>query len=162
VATYGRWRVETDVDNVASVSITGPYSFAKTAGPPHLSMRDRGLTFAGNGHRGVCLAFREPVRGIEPLGLLRHPGLTVTVEDPEALVAELERRGVWRADVLDAHEEQVAEDALHTAPTSTLRRLASDRGIAGSSSLSHDELVAALEPQLDPERLEGEDRTSGG
>ena len=34
----------------------------------------------------VCLRLREPVPGIEPTGLLRHPGVTVTVADPDELV----------------------------------------------------------------------------
>jgi hypothetical protein len=154
VATYGPWRVESDVDNIASVSITGPYSFLKTAGPPHLSLRDGGISFAGTGGPGVCLEFHRPVRGIEPLGLLRHRGLTVTVADPEALVAQLEALGVRRGGVLAPAQEQVSEDALHTATTSTLRRLASERGIEGATSLSHQELVDALEPQIDPELAE--------
>ena len=50
---------------------------------------DRGLTFATNGDRGVCIKFHRSVRGIAPLGLLRHPALTVTVEDVDGLVARL-------------------------------------------------------------------------
>ena len=60
--------------------------FVKTAGPAHLSLADRGLTFATNGDRGVCLIMREPVSGIDPFGLLRHPNLTVTVADCDGLV----------------------------------------------------------------------------
>jgi hypothetical protein len=63
----------------------------KVLGPPHLSFRDRGLTFATNQERGVCVRFHEPVAGIDPRGWIRHPGLTVTVEDPEALIAAIER-----------------------------------------------------------------------
>lgn len=63
------------------MSITGPYRFVKTAGPAHLSLTDRGLTFATNGDRGVCLAMVEPVRGIDLFGLLPHPNLTLTVAD---------------------------------------------------------------------------------
>jgi hypothetical protein len=77
--------VETALDNVVDVSVTGPYRFVKTAGPAHLSLADRGLTFATNGDRGVCLTMREPIRGIDPFGLLRHPNLTVTVADCDGL-----------------------------------------------------------------------------
>jgi hypothetical protein len=85
VARYGRWYVETDLDNVAAVAVTGPYRAPKTVGPAHLSLVDRGLTFASNDDRGVCIRFREPVRGIEPFGVVRHPALTVTVAEPDAL-----------------------------------------------------------------------------
>jgi len=67
------------------VSITGPYTFVKTAGPAHLSLADRGLTFATNGDRGVCLMMGEPIPGIDPFGLLRHPNLTLTVADCDGL-----------------------------------------------------------------------------
>ncbi|GAB3213419.1 hypothetical protein GCM10027294_44760 [Marinactinospora endophytica] len=49
----------------------------------------RGLTLGGNAERGVCLLLRVPVRGIEPLGLVRHRGVTLTVERPEELVRAL-------------------------------------------------------------------------
>jgi len=84
-ARFGPWQVQTALDNVADVSITGPYTFVKTAGPAHLSLADRGLTFATNGHRGVCLILRDPIPGIDPFGLLRHPNLTLTVADCEGL-----------------------------------------------------------------------------
>ncbi|MHB8690407.1 MAG: hypothetical protein ACYDHH_04110 [Solirubrobacteraceae bacterium] len=80
------------MSNVAGVDITGPYAFVKTAGPARLAVTDRGLTFASNGDRGVLITFRESVRGLEPLGLLRHPELTVTVDDVDALAALLRAR----------------------------------------------------------------------
>jgi hypothetical protein len=63
----------------------GPYGLVKTAGPAHLSFADRGLTFASNGDRGVCIRFREPVPGISPTRQPLHPALTVTVADVEGL-----------------------------------------------------------------------------
>jgi hypothetical protein len=86
-ARYGRWRVITQLDNVAAVEVTGPYRFIKTAGPPRLGITDLGLTFASNGDRGVLLSFRDRVSGLAPL---RHSELTVTVAEPEEL-AELIR-----------------------------------------------------------------------
>jgi hypothetical protein len=80
-ARFGPWRVRTPTANISSVERTGPYAFVKTAGPPHLGWTDRGLTFATNGTVGLLLCFREPVAGIEPFGLVRHPELTVTVRD---------------------------------------------------------------------------------
>jgi hypothetical protein len=90
-ARFGPWRVRTALDNVADASVTGPYSIPKTIGPARLSFKDRGLTFATNTHRGVCISFRKPVVGLDPFGLLRHPGLTVTVADPAGLVDALSR-----------------------------------------------------------------------
>ena len=89
VARFGRWRVETPRSNVAAAEVSGPYSLVKVMGPPRLSLADRGLTFATNAARGVCVRFREPVKGIDPLGVIRHPGLTVTVDDPDGLVEAL-------------------------------------------------------------------------
>lgn len=90
VARFGPWRVSTPLANVTDASVTGPYAFAKTAGPARLAVTDRGLTFATNGDRGVLIRFRTPVRGLDPLGVLRHPELTVTVIDSDRL-AELLR-----------------------------------------------------------------------
>lgn len=59
------------------------------AGPAHISLRDLGLTYATTTAQGVCVTFREPVRGIDPLGAIRHPSLTVTVADPQGLVHAL-------------------------------------------------------------------------
>jgi hypothetical protein len=90
VVRFGPWRVETTTGNVAGTEVTGPYSFAKTAGPAHLSFADRGMTCATNGRRGLCIRFREPVRGIDPTGRILHPGLTVTVTQIDELRRLLE------------------------------------------------------------------------
>ena len=86
LARFGPWQAQTALDNIVDASITGPYTFVKTAGPAHLSLSDRGLTFATTGERGVCLIMRESIPGIDPFGLLRHPNLTVTVADCDGLV----------------------------------------------------------------------------
>jgi len=91
-ARFGPWRLRTPTENVASVEVTGPYSFLKTVGPARLAITDRGLTFATNGDRGACLSFHSPVRGIDPFGLIRHPTLTVTVVDVDALIRALDCR----------------------------------------------------------------------
>jgi hypothetical protein len=92
-ARFGPWRVRTALANVAAVAVTGPYAFLKTAGPARLAITDRGLTFATNGERGVLISFRSPVRGLDPLGLLRHPELTVTVADVDGLAERLRAGG---------------------------------------------------------------------
>ncbi len=91
-ARFGPWRLRTPLANVTAVEITGPYAFMKTAGPAHLGITDRGLTFASNGDRGVLITFRRPVPGIEGPGRLRHPELTVTLADVEGLAALLRER----------------------------------------------------------------------
>ena len=90
-ARFGPWHIETTLDNVTDAQVTGPYGVIKTIGPARLSFADRGLTLATNRDQGVCISFREPIRGIEPTGRLRHPGLTVTVVDCPALVAALKQ-----------------------------------------------------------------------
>jgi hypothetical protein len=90
-AHYGRWRVNTPRANIKDVAVTGPYRFFKTAGPARLAVTDRGLTFATNGRRGLRVSFHRPVRGIDPLGLISHPELTVTVDDVDGLAARLSR-----------------------------------------------------------------------
>ena len=91
-ARYGPWRVRTPLNNIACVDVTGPYAFLKTAGPARLAITDRGLTFASNGDRGVCITFHSPVPGIDPFGRIHHPELTVTVLDVDGLVEALTPR----------------------------------------------------------------------
>ena len=84
---FGPWSLTTPRTNVVGAELSGDYAFVKTAGPAHLSFSDRGVTFATNGERGLCVRFREPVRALWPL---RHPGATLTVADPPALAAALQ------------------------------------------------------------------------
>ena len=77
---------------MTDVSITGPYAFWKTAGPARLAVTDRGLTFATNGDRGVLILLRKPEPGLDPLGMIRHPELTVTVADVAGLASLLRER----------------------------------------------------------------------
>jgi len=86
---FGPWRLETPIPNIACARVTGPY-LARRAIGPRISLKDRGLSFGSNIERGVCLLFDEAVPGGETLGLLRHPGLTVTVADPDGFVAAIE------------------------------------------------------------------------
>ncbi|MFO7280739.1 MAG: hypothetical protein C0P77_010085 [Thermoanaerobacterales bacterium] len=86
---FGRWSLRTPVANVAGTTRTGPYEWWKVAGPPHLSLADRGVTFATTTEGGLCIRFHEPVPAIMPTGLIRHPAATVTVADPDGLAAAL-------------------------------------------------------------------------
>lgn len=152
-ADFGSWRVRTPLSNIVAASVTGPYSWPKVIGPPHLSLSDRGLTFATNPDEGVCIRFARPVTGIDPWGVVRHPALTVTVAEPAAL-AELLDRDDRREDRVHVHldEPSVAElidaahDELMSLSAAELRRRARDRGIVGVSRRSKAELVALLEP----------------
>ncbi len=91
IARYGPWSLETGLDNITGVCVTHRYQWFKAIGPRG-SFADRGLTFGTNSDAGVCVQFHHPVHGIEPLRLIRHPGLTMTVADPEALAALLRQR----------------------------------------------------------------------
>ncbi|MGA8256648.1 MAG: hypothetical protein WB767_08750 [Nocardioides sp.] len=86
---FGLWRLRTSLANVVRVSHTTNYAWWKTAGPPHLSFADGGVTFATNGDRGICVGFDEPVRVLDPTGRLRHPGATMTLADPQRFEEEL-------------------------------------------------------------------------
>jgi hypothetical protein len=88
---FGPWSLRTPIDNVAHAETTGPYHLLKVLGPPHLSLRDGGVTFATNRTVGLCIGFHEPVPAIAPFGLLAHAAATVTVADPLALGRDLDR-----------------------------------------------------------------------
>src|SRR3954447_9424767 len=83
---FGPWTLTTAVDNIEGAERTGPYQWWKVAGPPHLSLKDLGVTFATTAAEGVCIRFKEPVPALLPKGLLKHKAVTVTIEDPDDLV----------------------------------------------------------------------------
>lgn len=88
VARFGPLQVQTSLDNIAGVELTGPYRWYTAIGIRE-SWVDHGLTFGSTTAGGVCIRFHTPVRG---LGLgARHPGLTVTVQDRELFRDTLRR-----------------------------------------------------------------------
>jgi len=91
---YGPWRVTVDRRNIRAVTASGPFKAWKAIGP-RLSIADRGLTFGTSIRGGVCLQMRHPVGVLAPRQLLAHPALTVTVDDPGALIRLL-RPGLLR------------------------------------------------------------------
>lgn len=91
VARFGPWLCSTALSNITDVCTTGPYTAVKAIGA-RLSMSDRGLTFGTTTEAGVCLSFERAVPGLDPLGVLRHPGLTVTVDDVDGFVAAVRAR----------------------------------------------------------------------
>lgn len=96
-ARFGRWRFSTPLSNINGVEITGPYAFWKTAGPARYAVTDSGLTFATNGDRGVLILLSNKEPGLDPMGLIRHPELTVTVADVASLAALLRDRAALAA-----------------------------------------------------------------
>lgn len=94
LARFGPWTLRTELANVAEARVSGPYRWWRVAGPAHLSLADRGVTFATTTTQGVCLAFSRSVPAVEPTGRITHPSLTVTVADAERFLTALAERGV--------------------------------------------------------------------
>jgi hypothetical protein len=90
-ARYGPWRLETPIGNVEDVSVSRGYRWYRAVGPRG-SITDHGATFGTNAWAGTCVRFREPVGALLGERRFRHPGLTVTVEDPDALADAIRRR----------------------------------------------------------------------
>ena len=90
VAKFGRWRVDTPLDNIDCVEVSGPYRWYRAIGIRG-SRVDNGITFGSSTAGGVCVTFHEPIRRLLK-GLSDHPGLTVTVVDIDRLATELELR----------------------------------------------------------------------
>jgi hypothetical protein len=151
--TFGRWTLSTTPSNVVDATFTGPYTWWKVAGPAHLSVADRGVTFATTTARGVCLTFAEPVAAIDPLGVIRHPAATVTVADPEGFRdAVLAARGTSRrsAGPRPPHEPDGPRQGTYRGTAAALARWAG-RG----DRLRHERRdVERIEP---PEPSQGSD-----
>jgi hypothetical protein len=89
-ARFGRWRLTTPWSNVRDVQVTRGYRWYKALGP-RASLADRGVTFGTNAVAGTCVCFHQPVPALVG-DRMPHPGLTVTVAEPEALAAAVRRR----------------------------------------------------------------------
>ncbi|MFC0505788.1 hypothetical protein [Micromonospora costi] len=85
---FGPWRLTTARANVAGVTRGGPYRWWRVIGP-HLSLVDRGVTFGSSTSPGLCVRFGTSVPALAPGSWLRHPAVTVTVADPDALADAL-------------------------------------------------------------------------
>ncbi len=77
---FGWMHMRIPLSNVSGAELTGPYRWWKAIGV-RMSVRDRGLTFGTTPGGGVCVRFHRPVRSALSAVGIRHPGLTVTVED---------------------------------------------------------------------------------
>ena len=87
---FGPWSLRTPLDNVVSTQRSGGYRWYRAIGP-HLSFTDRGVTFGTNTAAGLCVLFEDPVPGLFPFGVIRHPGMTVTPVDVDGLETALRR-----------------------------------------------------------------------
>jgi hypothetical protein len=86
-ATYGLFSVDTPLENISGAHVTRDYRWWTPFGV-RLSNRDSGITFGTTSRSGACIHFAEPVRSA--LNRRRgHEALTVTVSDPDSLVAAL-------------------------------------------------------------------------
>jgi hypothetical protein len=86
IATFGLFKVATDLSNITGAHITRNYRFWTPVGV-RMSRVDDGLTFGTNCDGGVCVHFAEKVPSL--LRRSGHSALTITVADMEGLVAEL-------------------------------------------------------------------------
>jgi len=82
VATFGRKRVVTTLDNVSHTAVSGPHRWYTAVGL-RLSFSDDGLTFGTNHQRGLCIEFVERVPRV--IGFKDHSALWVSVADPDGL-----------------------------------------------------------------------------
>ncbi|MEZ5257042.1 MAG: hypothetical protein R2704_08060 [Microthrixaceae bacterium] len=87
-ATYGRFSVETPLENIDHTEVTGPHRWYTAVGV-RLSFADDGLTFGTNHSAGLCVAFKERIPRV--IGLKAHSTLWVSVADPEALATAIGR-----------------------------------------------------------------------
>jgi hypothetical protein len=60
VATYGRVKVKTTLDNIDHTLVTGPHRWYTAVGL-RLSFIDDGLTFGTNHHKGLSIAFVDKI-----------------------------------------------------------------------------------------------------
>ena len=97
-ARFGRAKISTPLSNISGLQITRNYHWFKAVGIRG-SLKDHGLTFGTNARAGVCLCFHEPLRSLLFKNWFHHPGLTLTVEDPDGFAAVIrERAGLEEAD----------------------------------------------------------------
>lgn len=93
---FGPFRMRTPWTNIVGVQASGPLRWYRAIGP-RLSLADRGATFGTATDGGVCIRFQRPVAAL--FGPLRiHPGLTVTVADPAALIRTVQERAELATD----------------------------------------------------------------
>lgn len=88
-ARFGRFHLETPLENIATWRIEGPFRWITAIGV-RMSVRHRDLSFAGSPHGGVRMDFRVPV----PYGVLRVPAQYVGADDLDGFAAALTALGI--------------------------------------------------------------------
>ena len=86
IATFGRFKVKTTLDNIDHTLVTGPHRWYTAVGL-RLSLTDDGLTFGTNHRKGLSIAFVEKIPKV--IGFKKHSTLWVSVADPEGLAAAI-------------------------------------------------------------------------
>lgn len=86
VATYGRFRVETPLDNIDRTVVTGPHRWYTAVGL-RLSLTDDGLTFGTNHISGLSISFVDKIPRV--VGWKDHSMLWVSVADPAGLASAI-------------------------------------------------------------------------
>ena len=86
IATFGRFKVKTTLDNIDHTLVTGPHRWYTAVGL-RLSLTDDGLTFGTNHRKGLSIAFVEKIPKV--IGFRKHSTLWVSVADPEGLAAAI-------------------------------------------------------------------------
>lgn len=86
IATFGRFKVKTKIDNIDHTLVTGPHRWYTAVGL-RLSLADDGLTFGTNHRKGLSIAFVEKIPRV--IGFKKHSMLWVSVADPEGLAAAI-------------------------------------------------------------------------
>jgi hypothetical protein len=94
IATFGRFKVKTSIDNIDHAVITGPHRWYTAVGL-RLSLADDGVTFGTNHKLGLSIAFVDKIPKV--IGFRKHSTLWVSVADPEGLAEEIGKRQSTRA-----------------------------------------------------------------
>lgn len=90
---FGRFHLETPLENIAHWRIEGPFRWITAIGV-RMSVRHRDVSFAGSPHGGVRMDFRVPIR----YGRVSVPALYVGADDLDGFAAALTALGVFGQD----------------------------------------------------------------
>ena len=86
IATFGRFKVKTTLDNIDHTRVTGPHRWYTAVGL-RISFTDDGLTFGTNHRKGLRITFVDKIPTV--IGFRKHSTLWVSVADPEGLAAAI-------------------------------------------------------------------------
>ena len=88
LATFGRFKVKTTLDNIEGAQVDGPHRWYTAVGL-RLSGSDDSITFGTNHYKGVTIFFVNKMPKV--VGFKEHSMLWVSPEDPEGLCAALKK-----------------------------------------------------------------------